>query len=56
MLEKLTWKLCNISLSNEHLGKTILLACFPVKADNKIVTNNDCNRTLHDIKKEQLMI
>ena len=56
MLEKLTSKLCNISLSNEHLEITILMASFSLKAADKIVANSDCNRMLHNIKKEQLMI
>ena len=54
--KKLTLKLCNISLSNEHLEITIIQASFPLKAEDKVVTSNDCNRKLHNITKEQLMI
>ena len=52
--KKMTWKLCNASLSNEHLEITILLASFPLKAEDKIVTSNDFNRKLHNIKKRAI--
>ena len=55
MLEKLTWKLCNILLSNENFDMTILPPSSPRKADRNIDTNYDCNRNLHNIQNE-LMI
>ena len=57
MLEKIDLKLCNVSLSNENVEVTIVLASFPRKADRNIVTNYDCNKNLLKTKKrEQLMI
>ena len=48
MLEKLTWKLCNILLYNENLEMTILLSSFRRnEADRNTTTSYDCNRHLH---------
>ena len=52
--KNLTWKLCNVSLSNEHLEITILPASFPLKAEDKIVTSSDFYRKLHNVKKRKI--
>ena len=52
MLEKLTWKLCNILLSNENFEMTILLPYSPRKANRNIASNYNYNRNLHNIQNE----
>ena len=55
ILEKIDLKLCDILLYHENAKMSILLSSFPRKPDRNIATSYDCNRNLHNIKKE-LMI
>ena len=57
LFTRITWG--ELGTGRNHwipLKITILVASFPLKADDNIVTNNDRNRKLHNIKKEQSMI
>ena len=48
--------LCNISLSDENVEMTILLAFFPRKADRNIVTNYGRDRNLLNTEKKRRAI